>query len=120
MVRKQVCELSRFLGGFQVSDGTKPVWVAGHFSPKGKLYIDRCYRTQNNLTASSLLNVIKVHYQRSSQTDTASLKACLTHPNFELASSSDSSSEEEATTLPGSRIWNIDFKQSPFQLTSKH
>ncbi|GMF34938.1 unnamed protein product [Phytophthora fragariaefolia] len=29
---------------------------------------------------------------------------------FELASSPDSSSEEEATTLPGSRIWNIDFK----------
>ncbi|GMF24771.1 unnamed protein product [Phytophthora fragariaefolia] len=29
---------------------------------------------------------------------------------FELASSPDSSSEEEATTPPGSRIWNIDFK----------
>ncbi|GMF25359.1 unnamed protein product [Phytophthora fragariaefolia] len=100
MVRKQVCELSRFLGGFQVSDGTRPVWVAGHFSRKGKLYLDRCYTTQNNLTASSLMNVIKVHYQRSSQTDTASLKACLTHPNFELASSPDLASEEEATTLP--------------------
>ncbi|GMF50976.1 unnamed protein product [Phytophthora fragariaefolia] len=45
-----------------------------------------------------------------SQTNTASLKACLTHPNVEMASSPDLSSEEEATTLPGSRIWNIDFK----------